>query len=84
MIVRPLWATYIVTSEQNPSGIVISEPNKIRKWVVEKFYGISPGLLCTALSLLFCFVRRLSALKSANSTALYRQWNKINSTKPCL
>ena len=45
MIVRPLWATYIVTSEQNPSGIVISEPNKIRKWVVEKFYGISPGLV---------------------------------------
>ena len=23
----------------------MSEPNKIRKWVVEKFDGISPGLL---------------------------------------
>ena len=24
----------------------MSDPNKIRKWVVEKFDGISPGLLC--------------------------------------
>ena len=36
---------YVVTSEQNPTGILISEPNKIGKWVVEKFHGISPGLL---------------------------------------
>ena len=45
MITRPLLATYIVTSEQNPFGILISQPNNIRKWVVEKFYGISPGLM---------------------------------------
>ena len=25
----------------------MSEPNKIRKWVVEKFDGISPGLMCS-------------------------------------
>ena len=45
MITRPLLATYVVTSEQNPFGILISQPNNIRKWVVEKFYGISPDLL---------------------------------------
>ena len=45
MIVRSLWATYIVTSDQNPFGLLMSEPNKIRKWVVEKFDRISPGLL---------------------------------------
>ena len=44
MISRPLWATYVVTPEQNPSGILISELIKDRKWVVEKFHGISPGL----------------------------------------
>ena len=47
MIVRSLQATYIVTSEQNPFGILMSEPNKTRKWVVEKIDGISPGLLRT-------------------------------------
>ena len=46
MIRRPLLATNVVTSKQNPFGILISQPNNIRKWVVEKFYGISPGLLC--------------------------------------
>ena len=29
----------------------MSEPNKIRKWVVEKFDGISPGLLGIRISL---------------------------------
>ena len=53
MIVRSLQATYRVTSEQNPSGIVISEPNKIKKWVVEKFDGISPGLLVTDFQINF-------------------------------
>ena len=42
----------MVTSEQNPSGILISEPYKIRKWVVEKFDGISPGLLSSPNSCL--------------------------------
>ena len=50
MIVRSLLATFIVTSEQNPSGILMSEPNKIRKWVVEKFDGISPGLIDTDIA----------------------------------
>ena len=45
MISRPLWATYIVTPEQKSSGILISELFEVRKWVVEKFHGISPGLL---------------------------------------
>ena len=44
MITRPLLAIYVVTSEQNPFGKLISQPNNIRKWVVEKSYGISPGL----------------------------------------
>ena len=44
MISRPLWATYIVTPEQKSSGILISELFEVRKWVVEKFHGISPGL----------------------------------------
>ena len=26
----------------------MSEPNKIRKWVVEKFDGISPGLMANS------------------------------------
>ena len=47
MITRPLLAIYVVTSEQNPFGILISQPNNNRKWVVEKFYGISPGLVCS-------------------------------------
>ena len=41
MISRPLWATYIVTPEQKSSGILISELFEVRKWVVEKFHGIS-------------------------------------------
>ena len=45
MISRPLWATYVVTPEQKSSGILISELFEVRKWVVEKFHGISPGLL---------------------------------------
>ena len=45
MISRPLWATYVVTPEQKSSGILISELFKVRKWVVEKFHGISPGLV---------------------------------------
>ena len=48
MISRPLWATYVVTPEQKSSGILISELFEVRKWVVEKFHGISPGLLDTA------------------------------------
>ena len=49
MISRPLWATYIVTPEQKSSGILISELFEVRKWVVEKFHGISPGLLSSYL-----------------------------------
>ena len=45
MISRLLWATYIVTPEQKSSGILISELFEVRKWVVEKFHGIGPGLL---------------------------------------
>ena len=44
-ISRPLWATYVGTPEQNPSSILISELIKVRNWVVEKFDGISPGLV---------------------------------------
>ena len=51
MISRPLWATYIVTPEQKSSGILISELFEVRKRVVEKFHGISPGLR----TLLYCF-----------------------------
>ena len=54
MISRPLWATYIVTPEQKSSGILISELFKVRKWVVEKFHGISPGLLPTVFSDTIC------------------------------
>ena len=54
MISRPLWATYIVTPEQKSSGILISELFEVRKWVVEKFHGISPGLDCTSPSTSLC------------------------------
>ena len=46
-ISRPLWATYVGTPEQNPSSILVSELIKVRNWVVEKFDGISPGLVVT-------------------------------------
>ena len=49
MISRPLWATYVVTPEQKSSGILISELFEVRKWVVEKFHGISPGLVAKDL-----------------------------------
>ena len=49
MISRPLSATYIVTPEQKSSGILISELFEVRKWVVEKFHGISPGLISISL-----------------------------------
>ena len=45
MISRPQWATYIVTPEQKSSGKLISELFEVRKWVVEKFHGISSGLI---------------------------------------
>ena len=45
MISRPLWEIYIFTPEQKSSGILISELFEVRKWVVEKFHGISPGLV---------------------------------------
>ena len=49
MISRPLWATYIVTPEQKSSGILISELFEVEKWMVEKFHGISPGLLSSLM-----------------------------------
>ena len=53
LISRLLWATYIVTPEQKSSGILISELFEARKWVVEKFHGISPGLIVN-VKLCFC------------------------------
>ena len=41
----------------------MSEPNKIRKWVVEKFDGIGPGLLFMVL--LPCDEKSFSKRKSS-------------------
>ena len=38
-------ATYRVILEQNPSGILMSDPIGSGKWVVEKFKKINPGLV---------------------------------------
>ena len=44
-IFRSLVATYRVIIDQNPSGILKSEPIGPGKWVVENFDSISSGLL---------------------------------------
>ena len=43
-IFRSLVATYRVIIDQNPSGILKSEPIGPGKWVVENFDSISSGL----------------------------------------
>ena len=45
VILRSLVATYRVIIDQNPSGILKSEPIGPGKWVVENFDYISSGLL---------------------------------------
>ena len=45
VILRSLVATYRVIIDQNPSGILKSEPIGPGKWVVENFDSLSPGLL---------------------------------------
>ena len=40
-------ATYRAILEQNPSSILMSEPIESKKWVVENFDFVSPGLLYT-------------------------------------
>ena len=47
VILRSLVATYRVIIDQNPSGILKSEPIGPGKWVVENFDSISSGLLLT-------------------------------------
>ena len=47
VILRSLVATYRVIIDQNPSGILKSEPIGPGKWVVENFDSISSGLLDT-------------------------------------
>ena len=44
-IFRSLVATYRVIIDQNPSGILKSEPIGPGKWVVENFDSISSGLV---------------------------------------
>ena len=80
MISRPLWATYIVTPEQKSSGILISELFEVRKWVVEKFHGISPGLLLTRP----CRVRkRLVCWFFCPSGRLSWRWSARRSSRRC-
>ena len=45
VILRSLVATYRVIIDQNPSGILKSEPIGPGKWVVENFDSISSGLI---------------------------------------
>ena len=45
VILRSLVATYRVIIDQNPSGILKSEPIGPGKWVVENFDSISSGPL---------------------------------------
>ena len=49
VILRSLVATYRVIIDQNPSGILKSEPIGPGKWVVENFDCISSGLLNSIL-----------------------------------
>ena len=45
VILRSLVATYRVIIDQNPSGILKSEPIGPGKWMVENFDSISSGLI---------------------------------------
>ena len=56
VILRSLVATYRVIIDQNPSGILKSEPIGPGKWVVENFDSISSGLLGTFLDP--CFTKK--------------------------